>query len=112
MKEFFLFAVSESYAFGRLYYNLFSFSVAAMTETNNANLDFANEVCEGRVASSTKKNYTSMYSHFISWISKNHENLLTADCKDVNFNAVSEEDLLTFFGHICKKRIEFIQDAG
>jgi hypothetical protein len=45
-----------------------------------------------------------MYSHFISWISKNHENLLTADSKDVNLNAVSEEELLTFFGHICKKR--------
>jgi hypothetical protein len=58
-----------------------------MTETNNANLDFANEVCKGRVTSSTKKNYTSMYSHFISWISKNHENLLTADSKDVNLNA-------------------------
>ena len=77
----------------------------------NDNSALGNSYVNGRVETSTKKQYESKLGHFRKWIEIEYPDLITAE-DTIDFRSIDRDTYVEFYGHISKKRDTRHEEAG
>jgi hypothetical protein len=70
----------------------------------STNQQLASEIRGGKLSPNTKKQYERKYEHFKQWIKAKYPIHINTSIDDIILEDISDEIILEFFAHICRKR--------